>query len=320
MHKSWGNAIEFDEAAERMGVDVMRWMFAKARPEENILFGWHAGGRGPPRAAGPVERVRVLRDLRPAGRTGRPRARQRRIAAGRPSPRSTAGSCRAAGAGRGRRGPAARRRRGRGDRALSSTFIDDLSTWYLRRSRGRMRAGADASTAARVRDAPRRPGRLSRTLAPILPFLAETLYRNLVTSVDGAARQRPPHELADGGDGGCATSRWSGDGRSPRAVDLARTLRGQAGLRTRQPLARPGWRCPVDGVALDPSCSSSSRPRSTSRSSSSSPTSSDLVERRVKPLLPKIGKRLGPAIPAVMAAAREGASSSAPTARSRWPA
>jgi isoleucyl-tRNA synthetase len=34
---------------------------------------------------------------------------------------------------------------------------------------------------------------------------------------------------------------------------------------------------------------------------------SDLVDRRVKPLLPKIGKRLGPAIPAVMAAAREGA-------------
>ena len=42
MHKSWGNAIEFDEAADRMGVDVMRWMFAKARPEDNIAFGWHA--------------------------------------------------------------------------------------------------------------------------------------------------------------------------------------------------------------------------------------------------------------------------------------
>ncbi len=42
MHKSWGNAIDFDEAADRMGVDVMRWMFAKARPEDNILFGWHA--------------------------------------------------------------------------------------------------------------------------------------------------------------------------------------------------------------------------------------------------------------------------------------
>jgi isoleucyl-tRNA synthetase len=34
---------------------------------------------------------------------------------------------------------------------------------------------------------------------------------------------------------------------------------------------------------------------------------SDLVDRRVKPLLPRIGKRLGGAIPAIMAAAREGA-------------
>ncbi|HXG40799.1 MAG TPA: class I tRNA ligase family protein, partial [Candidatus Limnocylindrales bacterium] len=42
MHKSWGNAIEFDEAAERIGADVMRWMFAQQKPEENILFGWNA--------------------------------------------------------------------------------------------------------------------------------------------------------------------------------------------------------------------------------------------------------------------------------------
>src|SRR4029079_18532776 len=42
MHKSWGNSIEFDEAAERMGVDVMRWMYASSRPDDNILFGWHA--------------------------------------------------------------------------------------------------------------------------------------------------------------------------------------------------------------------------------------------------------------------------------------
>ena len=41
MHKSWGNSIEFNEGAERMGVDVMRWMFAAQRPEDNILFGYH---------------------------------------------------------------------------------------------------------------------------------------------------------------------------------------------------------------------------------------------------------------------------------------
>ena len=30
MHKSWGNSIEFNEAADKMGVDVMRWLYANA--------------------------------------------------------------------------------------------------------------------------------------------------------------------------------------------------------------------------------------------------------------------------------------------------
>ncbi|HEV2340135.1 MAG TPA: isoleucine--tRNA ligase [Patescibacteria group bacterium] len=40
MHKSWGNAIEFHEGADTIGVDVMRWMFFAADPEQNILFGY----------------------------------------------------------------------------------------------------------------------------------------------------------------------------------------------------------------------------------------------------------------------------------------
>ena len=40
MHKSWGNAIWFDEAAEKMGVDVMRWMYARQNLENNLLFGY----------------------------------------------------------------------------------------------------------------------------------------------------------------------------------------------------------------------------------------------------------------------------------------
>ena len=42
MHKSWGNAIWFDDAAEKMGVDVMRWMYASQNPEHNLLFGYKA--------------------------------------------------------------------------------------------------------------------------------------------------------------------------------------------------------------------------------------------------------------------------------------
>jgi len=40
MHKSWGNAIEFNEGADKIGVDVMRWMYARQNPTENMLFGY----------------------------------------------------------------------------------------------------------------------------------------------------------------------------------------------------------------------------------------------------------------------------------------
>lgn len=40
MHKSWGNAIEFHEGADKIGVDVMRWMFVTTDPEANMLFGY----------------------------------------------------------------------------------------------------------------------------------------------------------------------------------------------------------------------------------------------------------------------------------------
>ena len=41
MHKSWGNAIEFNDGADKIGVDVMRWMYVKQNPSENLLFGYH---------------------------------------------------------------------------------------------------------------------------------------------------------------------------------------------------------------------------------------------------------------------------------------
>ena len=40
MHKSWGNAIEFNEGADKIGVDVMRWMFTRHNPADNMLFGY----------------------------------------------------------------------------------------------------------------------------------------------------------------------------------------------------------------------------------------------------------------------------------------
>ncbi len=40
MHKSKGNAIWFDEAVEKIGADIMRWMYARQNPELNMNFGY----------------------------------------------------------------------------------------------------------------------------------------------------------------------------------------------------------------------------------------------------------------------------------------
>jgi isoleucyl-tRNA synthetase len=40
MHKSWGNSIEFNEGADKIGVDVMRWIYTSHNPEQNLLFGY----------------------------------------------------------------------------------------------------------------------------------------------------------------------------------------------------------------------------------------------------------------------------------------
>ncbi len=40
MHKSKGNAIEFDTAAEKIGAELMRWMYVRQNPACNLNFSW----------------------------------------------------------------------------------------------------------------------------------------------------------------------------------------------------------------------------------------------------------------------------------------
>ena len=40
MHKSKGNAIWFEDAADVMGVDAMRWLYARHNPAANLNFGY----------------------------------------------------------------------------------------------------------------------------------------------------------------------------------------------------------------------------------------------------------------------------------------
>ena len=92
-----------------------------------------------------------------------------------------------------------------------------------------------------------------------------------------------------------------------RAVDLVRTLRSAAGIKVRQPLARlwlalPGGDLPERAALLELLADEVNV-----KAIELIGDESALVERRVKPLLPRIGRKYGDRIPAIMAAARAGA-------------
>ncbi len=65
------------------------------------------------------------------------------------------------------------------------TFIDQLSTWFLRRSRRRFwKSESDADKQAAYATLYQALVTVSKLLAPSMPFLAEELYQNLVRSYD----------------------------------------------------------------------------------------------------------------------------------------
>ncbi len=68
------------------------------------------------------------------------------------------------------------------------TFVDNLSTWFLRRSRRRFwKSESDTDKQAAYSTLYTALVTLAKLLAPTMPFLAEELYRNLVCSVDKLA-------------------------------------------------------------------------------------------------------------------------------------
>ncbi|HLX31914.1 MAG TPA: isoleucine--tRNA ligase [Gaiellaceae bacterium] len=225
MHGSWGNLIEAADAFERMGADVMRWQFAAHPPDRDLWFGY-----------GPAEEVKrklltfwnsVKFFVDYANIAGfRPEWGNLEPAVAEPLDRwlverthafvadTTAGY----------------------ERWLSpdvlrdfEAYLDDLSNWYIRRSRRRFWADDEAALAtlwyALVQTL--------RVLAPILPFVTDQLWRTLV--LDGPESvhlagwpetAEPDRALLDE----IAEVR--------RVVELGRQARSQAGLGLRQPLPR----------------------------------------------------------------------------------
>ena len=236
MHKSEGNAIDFNVAADEIGVDVMRWLYASTPPERNVLFG--------PKHCDEVRRGVILPwwniysffcnlarvdNFNPSEHTADPNERSlldRWI---------LSDLHRLIGV--------AHEAYGAFDVARfcneAHRFIDVLSTWYVRRSRRRFYSeGWPADKRAAYATLYEILTTFNRLTAPIVPFMAETIYQNLVarqlTDVPVSVHHVPfPQADPDRIDETLSAHVAS----SIRLVSLARSARKQSNLKVRQPLA-----------------------------------------------------------------------------------
>ena len=134
-------------------------------------------------------------------------------------------------------------------------FVDDLSNWYVRRSRRRFwkpggAAGEDAESAFATLH--RCLTTVSQLLAPFTPFLAEELWRNLAAGRDGrpASVHLTDYPTPDEGQIDPEAERAMADART--IVELGRRVRVETRTKTRQPLASAIVHVPGSHDALLP--------------------------------------------------------------------
>jgi len=118
-------------------------------------------------------------------------------------------------------------------------FIDDLSTWYLRRSRDRMKGEDEADKQAALRTLRHVLLELSKVIAPAMPFVAEELYRNVKKDNDPESVHLASWpEIKKPFFGSRKEDALIADMQKVRAVaSEALMLRQKANIKVRQPLA-----------------------------------------------------------------------------------
>ena len=236
MHKSEGNAVDFNDAADEIGVDVMRWLYAMAAPERNLLFG--------PKHCDEARREIILPwwnvyaffsnlarvddfDPREHAATRQERSLLDRwilsdlhkligVAHESYSGFDVARFC-----------------------AEARRFIEVLSTWYVRRSRRRFYGqGWPADKRAAYTTLYEVLTTFNRLIAPVVPFMTEKIYQNLVAGQIEDAPSSVHHlPFAEADESLIDESLSEGVAASIRLVSLARSARKESRLKVRQPLA-----------------------------------------------------------------------------------
>ncbi len=235
MHRSWGNSIPADEAFERMGADAMRWQFCEQNPSQNIRFGYGPANEVKRRLLTLWHSASFLIDYANIEEF-RPRwddlATVPANAELRPLDRWLLARTQAL---------VARCEAGYADYETPriayevESFVDDLSNWYIRRSRPRFWGGDETA----LRTLWVALAQVLRVMAPLLPFLSDHLWRNLVAeacegapdSVHLAGWPEVVDELVD-------DELLSEMAEVRRVVALGHQARAHSGIKLRQPLRR----------------------------------------------------------------------------------
>jgi isoleucyl-tRNA synthetase len=300
MHGSWGNMIEAEEAFARMGADVMRWQFCTQPPDRNLLFGFGPANEIKGELLTLWNSVRVL--VLYANVAGW-QPRWGSVSPSRPLDRWLVARTRqlAAEAERGYDAYLA----GEVVRAYES-FVEDLSNWYIRRTRRRFWDGDSDALAALWHALVQS----TRVIAPVLPFLAEHLWQRLVRDhAEGAPDSVflagwPEEAAAD--DGLLAEM-----AEVRRVVELARQARATSGLKLRQPLRRLA----VAGAPLAERHADEIRDELRVKDVAFGEV--EATELRVNPNLPVLGPKLGGDLGSVRAALQAGEFEELPGGRFR---
>ena len=282
MHKSTGNAIDTNDAIERMGADVMRWMYCEQVPSQNVNFGYGPAHEIKRRLLTLWNSVKFFVDyanVSPGGESGGLDPLDRWLLS---RAEQLVGDA-----------TDAYERYWTPD-VISSfeAFVDDLSNWYIRRSRRRFWNG-DAAALDTLRTA------LTRSLvviAPVMPFLAEHLWR--VLRGDDEPESIFLVRWQDAGERDEALLAEVAETR--RVVELGRQARAASGLKLRQPLRR----LVVEGAPLAEKHAAEIREELRVKDVEFGPV--EASELRVKPNLPVLGPKLGKELGAVRAALESG--------------
>ncbi len=298
MHKSWGNAIDLDDALERMGADVMRWVYSSQNPAQELRFGYGMAEDVKRRFLTFWNSVKFLVDyanvqgFRPTWSELEPQGEL--VALDRWLVERTKAFVLAAEVGYEDYETVAVMRE-------FEAYVDDLSNWYIRRSRRRFWGDDEAA----LRTLWYAIAQALRVLAPILPFVTDHLWRTLVLDGPESVHLANWPEVAEP-DRGLLDE----IAEVRRVVELGRQARSSSGIKLRQPLAR----LVVEGARADGHLEEVADELRV-KAVELGPV--EAVELRVKPNLPVLGPKLGKGLGSVRQALAAGEFEELPGGRFR---